>query len=225
MKVKRDFIYDPSLVLYLPLYELDGASIKSQDPYGHLCTVTGALWRPNGRYFDGTDDYIVVPDAPGLRLSGKDFTIQAWFRLNTVVPANHVFLSTVQDIVSNYGWSFQITGNTKLYFAASKDGTTTGLLSMTGMSDVSVDTWYLATVVYRDGVNAKMYLDTAEEDLDNWPASNTLVDLGLDIYVGVQELNLAGDLNGRLGEVFIYKRALSPLEIQRNYLATKWRYR
>jgi hypothetical protein len=30
---------------------------------------------------------------------------------------------------------------------------------------------------------------------------------------------------GVIGEVRVYNRALSPLEIQHNYLATKWRYR
>ena len=53
-----DFIFDPSLVLYLPLYQPDGASFASRDAYGHLCTVTGALWTPQGRTFDGADDII-----------------------------------------------------------------------------------------------------------------------------------------------------------------------
>ena len=55
-----NFIFDPSLVLYLPLYQLDGASFVSKDAHGHLCSVTGALWRPNGRWFDGTDDTIAA---------------------------------------------------------------------------------------------------------------------------------------------------------------------
>ena len=62
----EDFIYDPYLALCLPLYMLDGASFMSRDAYGHLCTVTGALWRPNGRYFDGVDDLISIPSHASL---------------------------------------------------------------------------------------------------------------------------------------------------------------
>src|SRR3972149_6505876 len=58
MKVRRKFQYDPSCVLYLPLYELDGASFASRDAYGHLCTVTGATWGLQGRTFNGTSDWI-----------------------------------------------------------------------------------------------------------------------------------------------------------------------
>ena len=50
---KRRFKLDPSLVLYLPLYELDGSSFRSRDAYGHLATVTGALWTPQGRTLMG----------------------------------------------------------------------------------------------------------------------------------------------------------------------------
>jgi hypothetical protein len=54
---------DPDLVLYLPLWSADlkGDSFYSKDSYAHLCTVTGALWTPQGRHFDGVDDKIAVP--------------------------------------------------------------------------------------------------------------------------------------------------------------------
>jgi len=55
MQVKRDFIFDPSLVLYLPLYQLDGWAFMSRDAYGHLCSVTGAKWTPQGRDLDEQD--------------------------------------------------------------------------------------------------------------------------------------------------------------------------
>ena len=75
-----DFIFDPSLVLYLPLYELDGASFMSKDAYGHLCTVTGATWTPRGRSFDGTDDHIALPQAAyQVAGDGDDLTILIWY--------------------------------------------------------------------------------------------------------------------------------------------------
>src|SRR3990172_13167350 len=76
--LKDKFIYDPSLVFYVPLYELDGTTFQSKDAYGHLCTVTGALWRPQGRDFDGTDDVISAPDHNALDITGT-VTLISWF--------------------------------------------------------------------------------------------------------------------------------------------------
>ena len=75
-----DFIFDSSLVLYLPFYELDGASFAAKDKHGHSCTVTGALWRPYGHYFDGTDDRIDCGASTAFDLT--KYTIEAWFKIN-----------------------------------------------------------------------------------------------------------------------------------------------
>ncbi|MDO8687497.1 MAG: hypothetical protein Q7K41_02790, partial [Dehalococcoidales bacterium] len=61
-----DFIFDPSLVLYLPLYEPDSSSLMSKDAYGHLAAVTGATWGTLGRTFDGSDDQIDCGNASSL---------------------------------------------------------------------------------------------------------------------------------------------------------------
>ena len=83
-----DFIFDPSMVLYLPLYELDGASFMSKDAYGHLCTVTGALWTSQGRDFDGIDDSITLPTAFD---SLTDLTLEAWLLCNNAAYDYHPF--------------------------------------------------------------------------------------------------------------------------------------
>ena len=50
-----------------------------------------------------------------------------------------------------------------------------------------------------------------------------------DIDTSADDLNIGGQagafLPGIIGEIRIYNRALTPGEIQHNYLATKWRYR
>ena len=74
-----DFIFDPSLALYLPLYELDGASFMSKDAYGHSCTAIGALWRPNGRWLDGINDYINCGADTSFDISGT-MTLEVWMK-------------------------------------------------------------------------------------------------------------------------------------------------
>ena len=79
---KRDgFVFDPSLVLYLPLYELDGASFMSKDKHGHLCTKTGVpFWTPQGWELDGVGDKITVPNSTVFPSSAGAFTYEVWFQ-------------------------------------------------------------------------------------------------------------------------------------------------
>ena len=79
-----DFIFDPSLVLYLPLGQLDGTSFVSQDAYGHLCTVTGTVWGSRGRYFDGADDLVNANAAINAIQDLSVGIIMAWFNGNLV---------------------------------------------------------------------------------------------------------------------------------------------
>ena len=58
MRKSDRFKYDPSLVLYLPLGELDGDKFMSRDAYGHLCAVTGATWTPNSRRLVDTENLL-----------------------------------------------------------------------------------------------------------------------------------------------------------------------
>ena len=79
-----DFIYDPSLVLYIPLHQLDGSLFMSQDAYGHLCTVTGAAWTLQGYDFDGTDDKIDCGSNTILdNLFDGGGTVLAWINVDT----------------------------------------------------------------------------------------------------------------------------------------------
>ncbi len=73
-----DKVLDPALLLYLPLYRLNGGAFASLDGLGHRCLATGGETRPQGRWFDGMDDLLVVPDHPALNFGGAgDFTIMS----------------------------------------------------------------------------------------------------------------------------------------------------
>ena len=94
-----DYIRDNSLVLDLPLYKLDGTKFKSQDAYGHLCTVTGALWRLTHRNFDGDDD-INLSDPAALGLTA--LTILVWVNQSLAGTSQSLVSKGTSDNGSNY---------------------------------------------------------------------------------------------------------------------------
>ena len=210
-----DFIFDPSLVLYLPLHQLDGASFMSKDAYGHLCSVTGALWTPNGREFDASDDKITVPDHSVLDIA-DDLTVEGWVQIfNT--GRNNSILGKATTVWSQVSYTLQIWDNEQPVFNLSSDG---GLPSSLAGTVISVDTWYHLCGTFKRPTR-NIFVNGQLKNNDTWDN---------DIHVGTADLYIgkyAGNsvtLDGMIGEVRIYNRALTPLEIQHNYLATKWRY-
>ena len=222
--MRDNFIFDSSLVLYLPLYQLDGASFMSRDAYGHLCTVTGALWRPSGRYFDGVDDYIhrTVAD---WRNADQQGTIIVWFKCPADITDRALFASSDKATTVHY-LNFLIRGTHKLGVAQVNGDTMDGVA---GGTDVDDDTWHMGALV-SNGSAYRIFSDANEETLTvfsgtnkgDWFADTANRD---NFAVGVlKRTSLVCYLTGNIGEVLIYSRALTQLEIQRNYLSTRWRY-
>jgi len=211
------FIYDPSLVLYVPLYEGDGTSFASRDAYGHACAVTGARWRPSGHYFDGTDDRIVIAHHSAFNFGTNDFSLETWIRASSSGGA-------IQRLISKQSaaWFFfrLIGGKTTLSI---KDGTNEQ--SVTGSSDLRDDIWHhLAVTVDRDSSTGLMLsvdgeIDVVDDATGVGSISNT-TDLQIARFSGGAEY-----FKGAIGEARMYRRLLTPLEMKNNYMATKWRYR
>lgn len=209
-----NFIFDPSLVLYLPLHELAGSSFKSRDACGHLGTVTGALWRPNGRSFDGMDDYIACGGSTDLQHA--KISAEAWVYLDTGITGHEVFFgNTAANLQTGWGCYYyisslnfyvQVYNNPNAYYSIPLD-----------------NAWHHFVGTY-DGSTLRSYVDGAE-------GVSKFYATGIN-YTGTNGTVIGSPVRGsssygwtsKVGEVRLYSRVLSPLEIQRSYLNTKWRY-
>ncbi len=209
-----NFILDPSLVLYLPLYELDGASSKSKDAHGHLSTVTGALWRPNGRYFDGTDDYIQIPNHPSFNVT--EITIEQWVYFDVITQTAHSGFVTKDE-----AWRAAMDGDGRSFRC--DVWTAGGAQTFETLTDFAALRNYHCVATYRNG-DARLYINGVEDFSTNVITGN-MVSSGNTMYIGSDRLAANRYFDGVIGEIRIYSRVLTPLEIQHNYLATKWRYR
>ena len=208
-----DFIFDRSLVLYLPLYQLDGASFISKDKHGHLCTVTGALWTPRGRSFDGVDDKIVLPTPAILDITGN-VTLEVWVTTDSI--------SANMDVVSGYDGTdlrfhlmFQTVNILNFYSGAAAGGN----LASAPYS-AHLGNWTHAVGIY-DG-DTKIYVNGEYVAKATTPLAPVTITTAIQLG---ERADGTVDFAGSIGEVRIYNRALTPPEIQHNYLATKWRYR
>jgi len=223
-----DFVFDPSPVLYLPLYQLDGASFMSKDKHGHLCTVTGALWRPSGRYFDGTDDKIDCGTNVAPSIGTSDFTFEVWFDIDPTMSGYGGIVCW--GLVAAEEAAFLIFYHTNNnYTIHMRDGTNafeddivTNVLTNYG------DATHIIVSVDRDGdlfalANGVETLRTTSHQTVG--SMTTTYPTYIGTYGNEGTPTGVHFVKGVVGEARIYTRALNPLEAQHNYLATKWRYR
>ena len=197
---KTSFICDPALALYLPLHELDGGAFKSRDSHGHLATVTGALWTPGGRYFDGNDDVITIADLPQLN-NAANATILGWFNLNTLC---YVYIGNSGSLTySTFNYSGKIVKDKWFFFALLYDGN--------GSNNADKE---------------KVYLNMEPQTLSFTGAvPSTLADTtGQSFRIG-NRYTLVSAIDGLAADFLLYGRTLTFNEAAAIYLATKWRYR
>lgn len=199
-------------VLYVPLYKKDGPQFTSSDAYGHLCTVTGALWGIQGRTFDALDDSVNCGSNAALNIL-TDITVEFWVKFDTV---------TGDRVCVEMPGKLAIFGNTAKVAFLSRGN---GKYSISSAGSLAIDTWYHIVGAYSTSWTAmKLFINGNEVSYGTQDAmlGASLGALSAAVTLGMADANPT--LDGILGEVRIYNRALTALEVQRNYLATKWRY-
>jgi len=213
------------LVLNLPLHHTDmtGSSLTSKDSNEHTCTVNGTLWKPNGRYFDGTDDRIMCGNVAQFQFERTDpFSLECWFRtadagLQVLMSKHRVTGSALgyQAVINNGGILLSLMNGDNRCYISGGSGLDDDVfhhlvctLSGSGVasgSHIYVDSTHQTPTVIDDDLGANTILNTEEFQISGREGNNDL-------------------LTGYVGEVRIYDRVLTDTEIQQNYNATKWRY-
>lgn len=203
---------DSGLVLYAPLWagELSGVSFNSKDINKHLCTVTGALWTPQGRKFDGVDDHIAVADSALWDFGTGDFTVEVWIKK----AAN----TNVIWGLSPYDTRFDLACSNLIF----------------GIYDAVAATWYpwndvslaLSTWGHLAFKRESQVMSLALNGVFSATTYANTTNIANKDGVALAASGIGGNepFTGTIGEVQIYNRALTAVEIQYIYLATKWRY-
>ena len=184
---------------------------------GTTATTTGPTHNINGYWdFDGTEDYIKLAGdgSSDLLMTDNDWTYETWLWTDVQSNSNHVWsvigptfkfdvVSSQQVMVYNsihmgtrsFG---QLPNNTWGHFVITKTGATQ--VTMKG---------------YLNGVEVWTANDNAVSAVEHWHNFS-----GAEI--GRRNINGIGDYwDGRMEQIRIYRRALTPGQVLQNYNATK----
>jgi len=192
-------------------YKLDGTSGEVIDSLGTsdgtnngaTPNVTGII---NTAYdFDGTDDYIdTTYSVSGL----TNFSIGLWANWDNTDTGNVI----ISNDDAGFDSSFRIRSNSgKISFNVQDGGSTQ--TDVDSLTTISTGMWYHCVYV-KEGTNHKLYVNAGT------PASTTLAQTpnSNNLYIGKRIATTYDEpMDGKIDEVGIWNRALTPTEITELY--------
>lgn len=206
---------DAGLVAHWKLDESSGtvaADSSANNNNGTLVNMTPATdWVAakvdGGLDFDGSNDYVTVPNSASLQLK-PPLSLAGWIKADAFGSSMDVDIIVRKGEDNPNNWQLMIA-NRRIML--SLDGNDNGGIS--GITLLNTGTWYHVAATW-DGATVRIYLNGV---LDNIPAARAGT-IGTDpraVYVG----GSAGtDLtNGILDDVRVYRRALRATDIQHLY--------
>ena len=129
----------------------DATALNDMETVGNAkVSTTQYKWGASSMSFDGTGDWLLLPDNVNITLNRAAFTIEGWIYLNAVGSARGI----VGKGTGTTGWLLSINSSNQVVFT---DTTT----AITSTGTLSVSTWYhIAVVRSTTGTNqTKIYIN------------------------------------------------------------------
>lgn len=118
-------------------------------------SATQTKYAARSVYFDGSGDYLTIPDAPVLKFGGADFTVECWVYLNTVATNNIVSKWNAGGTPATNQWLLY-TSSASPRFIWSTDGTNTSGTAIG--TTLTTGVWHHLAAV-RNGSSVTLYVD------------------------------------------------------------------
>jgi len=195
--------------------EGSGNKVFDLSGYGNTGTLVADTHFVPGKFgsaleFDGTGDYIQVPDNSSLSFTNETFSISLWFKSSSSVDM--AFLYKGSDANNReYFYNLSAIGAVRIRIFDNDNSYQT---TTAEDKDYADGDWH-HTVAVADGSNLYIYVDNALKDSDAITVS--MADLGSDFYIG-EYGGGSSYYNGYLDAVMIFNKALTQNEID-------WLYR
>ena len=194
-------------------YDSEGSNTGTVNGAGIWTTDTAGSASSGALYFDGSWDYVRVPDDDSLDIT-NDLTLEAWVKSSTMEAYEYIATKNAPPYTPEYPFALRMdSGNLGFFYG---DGTADRSFGGLGSS---IGTNWVHVAVVRDMTAAKVRFYTNGQLLverDN--SYGSAVANTNDVTIGLR-IDGFGMFSGIMDEVRIYDRALSQPEIEQNYNA------
>jgi len=165
--------------------------------------------------FDGGTDYIKPNNSSLFQLA--NFTLSSWIKLSSI-NSNQFIVDTSSNTSFGLGYSYRVKSDNKIRFWAYHANN-----ALDTSSTVTTDTWYNIVATYNNTSKTQTIYINGILDNSNTHTQTFVLSTISYLQIGGSQV-LSGYLNGNIGPVHIYNRALSANEVLHNYNALKSRF-
>ena len=228
---KQAVFYNPPEQGLVASYSFEG-NANDGSGNGNTGTASGGVTYSAGKSgqaisLDGTG-YVEVGDSQYIQLPNSGFSIELWFKPNSLTSDQIILSKGVSD--ANEEYSINLGSNGEIYFDY---GNNAYAVTSAGAAS-SPNQWYHLVAVYDPATSprGKIYINGILQSNAASADGEHIVSSGSNLYIGSQ--NRATPyyggrtlFNGVIDEVKIYNKALTVSEIQNEYnggLAASWKF-
>ena len=191
----------------------DSASSNNGSLIGDTNWVDGISGK--ALYFDGSGDYVDVPNYPDLNPTNA-ITVAAWFKVNSFPGTWPPILKKHDDTGPHHGYTLECHTNPEgqgpaVHISARLDG---GGQCVSDHVTIDSSKWHFVAGIY-DGSVCNLYLDGVPSTPRNF--TGNLDNSSYNLNIGRDPSNTSRFFDGIIDEVRIYNRALTSAEIEYLY--------
>jgi hypothetical protein len=220
--------FDDDLLLWLTMDDVNASGDPTDlSSWSNNGSISGdAVQNVSGRFgksflFDGTTDYIIVPDGSIQAKNADQRSWSFWYFHHSDGESGETFFTTVNPATSacgaGDGWQFYESASSNLRFEEC-DG-------LSGLSTTYVDEYnvWKHVVLTRDGTTTKIYVDGVE----NATGTVSFVDNSNDLIIGHgpgADGDAWNDFKGNIDDFLMFNRTLTAAEVAALYNASANQY-
>jgi len=176
-------------------------SVQAFSPFNPTAAWSAATYGGSA-YFDGSGDYLTVADNAAFEMTA-DFTIEAWFYLNTLPGAGDFADIVTKGAAAIYQpYYIFVNPSGSLLFYSSSTGSSWDVASGVSFGTVTTGQWY-HVAVSRSGTSLRMFLNGAL--ISTITNGNALYDNNRAVTVGARSDGTEDKLKGYICDVRLVK--------------------
>jgi hypothetical protein len=174
---------------------------KSVAAYGNVVTTTPFKYGDAAASFDGTGDYLAIPDSTDFDFGSDDFTVEFWIYFGAAPSVSYGIMSKRATTANYSPFLFQINASRVFDFAISITGTSWVTLQS---SPLTLSAWtHLACV--RKGGTIELFVNGTSAATNSTLSTSALMTNTDKVVIGAGDSALQYCLNGSIDDLRITK--------------------
>ena len=174
-------------------------SVQRFNPFGASTAYSTSVIGGSG-YFDGSGDWLTVPDSPAWAFGSGDFTVELWYYPVSNTTTDIEFIGQWTSGSTDESWSIGHHWTNGLTFFWTTDGTTDQYLSSATLLTLSA---WNHVAVSKSGTTVSLYLNGAR--LNTGTLTGSVSDSSRVLDIGGRSQSGANQIQGYLSDVRVVK--------------------